>query len=473
MTTAIPTSPTPPDQPRSTAPGPASAWWGLPLLREMRRDYLGFCTQLQRRYGDISYMRLGNEHAWDLFSPELVREALVTHADKLIRWERGIEVFAQVLGQNVLVTEGATWQRQRRMLMAAFTPKRMAGYAGLMTSAAHDALQTLVPAGHPAAEVDISQLWSSVAMNVILRTTFGPTAHEESHAAIAATQTLSTAAFHEMFWPMTLPDWLPLPGKAAKRRAIRTLHDIIHRHIAAHRACAAAHDPETPPPDLLTHLLALKDEDGQPGLPDQEVFDQCLVSFQAGHETTATALTWWSHLMALHPHAAQRAQAEVFAAVGLGTPGPEHLASVPWLTATLKEAMRLYPPVGAMMTRRTTTAITLGKWHISQGALLRITPWVLHRDPRHFPDADAFMPERFLEGAPDIPRGAYIPFGIGPRVCLGQHFAMMEMTLLTAMLLQRFTLQPAPTAPPMAPTLHTTLRPQSAVRVLLRPVGCP
>ncbi|RZI98388.1 MAG: cytochrome P450, partial [Haliea sp.] len=136
-TTALPSRP----------PGPRSSWWGLPLLRAMRRDYLGFTGALQREHGDITYMRLGNEHAYDLFTPEMVRAVLVDNADALVRWERGIEVFEQLFGRSVLVTEGAVWQRQRRMLQPAFTPKRVAGYAHLMEMAARHALQDALPAG--------------------------------------------------------------------------------------------------------------------------------------------------------------------------------------------------------------------------------------------------------------------------------------------------------------------------------------
>ena len=136
-----------------------------------------------------------------LISPELVREALITHADKLIRWERGIEVFAEVLGQNVLVTEGATWQRQRRMLMAAFTPRRMEGYAALMTSATHEALEALQPTAQQGAPVDMSALWNRVAMDVILRTLFGPSAREESRAAIEALKLCPPLPSRKCFGP--------------------------------------------------------------------------------------------------------------------------------------------------------------------------------------------------------------------------------------------------------------------------------
>jgi len=465
---------TPPSPARSAhAPGPVSRWWGLPLLGEMKRDYLGFVTELQRTHGDMSYMRLGNEHAWDLMSPDLVREALVTNADALIRWERGIEVFAQVFGQSVLVTEGATWQRQRRMLMAAFTPKQVAGYAELMTSAAQEAFDKLLPDGQPQALVTMDALWSRVAMDVILRTLFSRSAQQQSEAAIAATQTLSATAFREMFRLFTLPDWLPLPGKAAKRKALRTLRQLIQGHITERQAAIAAQPDQAKQQDLLGRLLALRDEATGTALSDQEVFDQCMVSFQAGHETSATALLWWSRLMAEHPDMAQRARDEVRAVVGNGTPGPQHMAQLPWLTATLKEAMRLYPPVAAIMSRRTTAPITLDGWHIPKGAMLRITPWVLHHDERWFDQAHAFQPQRFMDGAPPIPKGAWMPFGAGPRVCLGQHFAMVEMTLLSAMLLQRFTLALPEGSAPCTPELHVTLRPKQSVQLRLRRTVAP
>jgi cytochrome P450 len=450
---------------RSHPPGPPRRWWGFPLLKAMQADYLGFCTHLREKHGDMSYMRLVTEDAWDLMSPDLVREALVTHADSLIRWERGIEVFSEVFGQSVLVTEGATWQRQRRMLMAAFTPKRVSGYAHLMTSAAQEAFDEVLPNGQERALVTMDALWSGAAMDVILRTLFSQSAQCDSLAAAEATRVLSATGYREMFNLFTLPDWLPLPGKAAKRHAMHTLRSLIQGQIDARRL---THTPEDDNPDLLGRLLALRDEETGEGLSSQEVFDQCMVSFQAGHETSATALLWWSQLMAEHPQAAHRARQEVMAAVGSGTPGSEHLAQLPWLTATLKEAMRLYPPVAAIMARRTTAPMELGGWHIPKGAMLRMAPYLLHRDERNFAQPEAFLPERFMDGAPPIPRGAFMPFGAGPRVCLGQHFAIMEMTLLSAMLLQRFELRLPDNAPPVEPQLHVTLRPKNPIQIWLQ-----
>ena len=437
-------------------PSHPTRWWGLPVLAAMRRDYLAVIAA-QRPLGDLVRQRILGERGVDVFDPELLRAALVDHADALVRWERGPEVFAELMGQSVLVTEGATWQRQRRMLMQAFTPRRVAGYAALMTEAATAALADVQDG-----EVAMDALFSHLTMDVISRTLFSTPIGNDTAAAAHAVQVLSETALAEMFWPVTLPDWLPLPGKAAKRGAHRLMHGLLGGHIAARRASGEAK------PDLLGMLMALRDDATGEGLSPQEVYDQCMVSFQAGHETSATALLWWSWLMAAHPEAQARARAEVDTALAGRAPGADDLPALPYLGATLKEAMRLYPPVAAVMTRRLTREITLGGVRLPARTLVRVTPWLLHRDPRWWPDAPlGFKPERFLPGAPDeIPRGAYIPFGLGPRVCLGQHFAVLEMTLIAALVLQRFEMRPVGTEPPK-PRMAVTLRPDGGLRLNL------
>ncbi|MBL8278763.1 MAG: cytochrome P450 [Pelomonas sp.] len=421
----------------------------------MRRDYLAVIAA-QRTLGDLVAQRILAERGVDVFDPELVRAIMVDHADALVRWARGPEVFADLMGQSVLVTEGATWQRQRRMLMPAFTPKRVAGYAALMTDAAVEGLARVTPG-----EVAMDALYSHLTMDVISRTLFSTPIGDDTAAAADAVQVLSETALAEMFWPVTLPDWLPLPGKAAKRRASRLLHGLLASHIDARRASG---DDK---PDLLGRLMGLRDEATGEALSPQEVYDQCMVSFQAGHETSATALLWWSWLLAAHPEAQARAREEVDAVLAGRVPTADDAAALPYLGATLKEAMRLFPPVAAFMTRRLTREITVAGVRLPARALVRVTPWLLHRDPRWWPEAEAFRPERFLPGAPhEIPRGAYIPFGLGPRVCLGQHFAVLEMTLIAALVLQRFTLSPVGSTPPK-PRMAVTLRPEGGMRLRL------
>lgn len=208
-------------------PGPPSRCFGLHLLAALRRDYLGFTEPLHVEYGDVTYMRLIFERAYDVFSPELVRELLVTNADGIVRWERGLEVFEQLMGQSVLVTEGEHWLRQRCMLQPGFSPRRVAGYASMMSAATLKCLDAALPPGRSEGRVDMDMLFTRLAMDVILRTLFSSEASEESTLAISAVQVASECAFREMFWPMTLPDWLPLPGKAAKRRALGALKGLV------------------------------------------------------------------------------------------------------------------------------------------------------------------------------------------------------------------------------------------------------
>ena len=436
-------------------PGHPTRWWGLPVLAAMRRDYLAVIAA-QRPLGGLVRQRILGERGVDVFDPELLRQVMVDHADALIRWQRGPEVFAELMGQSVLVTEGATWQRQRRMLMQAFTPRRVAGYAALMTEAAVAGLDRVAEG-----EVAMDALFSHLTMDVISRTLFSTPIGGDTAAAAHAVQVLSETALAEMFWPFTLPDWLPLPGKAAKRRAQKLMHGLLRGHIDA-RAKAEAK------PDLLGMLMALRDEGTGEALSPQEVYDQCMVSFQAGHETSATALLWWSWLLAAHPEPQARARAEGDAVLAGRVPTADDAGALPLLSATLKEAMRLYPPVAAIMTRRLTRDITLGGVHLPARTLVRVTPWLLHRDPRWWPDEPlGFKPERFLgDAAHAIPRGAYIPFGVGPRVCLGQHFAVLEMTLIAALLLQRFELHPVGSEAPK-PRMAVTLRPEAGLTLRL------
>lgn len=457
MTTTTAPTPTP-----TLPPGPPSPWWGLPLLRAMSRDYLGFIAQLHDTYGDVVYTRIGPERGYDVFAPELIRSVLVEQAEHFIRWERGTEVFAQGMGQSVLVTEGAVWQRQRRLLTPGFAPRRMAGYTTLMVAAAERALDQL-PA-EPRFTLDFGHTMTQLTMDVIMRALFSSASAQEAEASERAVRILGHTAMREMLRPFTLPDWLPLPGKADKRWALRQIDEIVWGHLRQRQQAPGDHD------DLLAMLLAARDEQGD-RLTDTEVRDQCATIFQAGHETSATALTWWGWAMAAHPEHAARATAEVDAVLGQRLPTLADLAALPWLEQTIKEAMRRFPPIPALMTRRALREVQIGPWTVPKGAIVRLTPWVQQHNPRWFPDPLRFDPARFAPEAPELPRGVYLPFGTGPRVCIGQHFAMAEMMLVAAMLLQRLRFTPLADATPPAAVLNVTLRPAAPLRLSLQRRG--
>lgn len=427
-------------------------------LSAMSNDYLGFVSLLQRQHPDIAHVRVFHEHITHVFHPDWVREILVDQADALIRWERATHVVSLAMGQSVLVTEGTQWQRQRRMLQPGFTPKRVAGYAGLMVQATNEALDALTAT--PASQgIDMEALMTRVTLDVILRTLFGQHQVRDARPVAQAIQTLSHYGITQLFQPFSWPMWMPLPSVRRARSALRTLNQLITQHIQAQPAKANDNGD-----DVLTMLRLARDpEHPHHGLSAQELHDQTMVMFQAGHETTATALTWWSGLIAQHPEVAQRLHQEVDAVLQGRVPTPDMLAQMPWLQASLKEALRLYPPAALLFTRRTCKDVTIGPWHLPKGHLISLTPYVIQRDARWFESPEAFRPERFLPEAPDTPRGAWIPFGTGPRVCLGQHFAMLEMGIIAAMLMQRFKLKWPQGAAWPAENLAFTLRPATAM----------
>lgn len=453
-------------------PGSTSFADGMAWMRDTARDYVGTMSRLKKQHGDIVMLQVFHERVCLVFSPELIRQVLVDNASHLIRHERLIDAISRIHGGSIMVSEGEDWQRQHRLLRPGFSPKRVAGYASLMVNAIGQALDSLQAPDKGL--IDITALMHRLTMDVILRALFGQPADGQRDQVIHAIQTLDEIIMGELFWPKTLPDWLPLPGKARKRQALKTLDELIGQRIRnrlMQRQWQRQPDAQAPsdsPQDILAMLMDARSEELPQGLSLQEVHDQCKVVFLAGQETSAVALIWWSWLMASHPEAAAKAHAEVDACLGPdGTPTPDDLNHMPWLVATLKEAMRLYPPATSVFTRRTLADIEVGGYTLPARTMVFPVMWAAHHDERWFAEPQAFRPERFMPDAPPIPRGAWMPFGAGPRVCIGQHFAMLEMGLVAAMLLQRFSLRVDPDQPPPRAEMQITYRPTAPMMLKL------
>ena len=440
-------------------PGPRDRLFGLSLLRDMERDYLAFWRRAQRDHGDTIYLRVGKVDTYAFLHPDQIREVLVDKASSFIRYEHHMKVLSQMHGQSVLISEGAKWQQQRRMLLPSFSPKRFDAYARQMVEAAEGVLDGL-PADTP---VDFEHAMNMLAMDVVLRTMFGTRVEGDTRAIEAAVTDLSLIAYEEMFAVVRLPDWLPLPSLRHKRRAMALLMDLIGGQIAARRAGPPGQD------DLLGMLLAARDDEGDGStLSDVQVRDQLMTIFFAGHDTTASGLGWAGWLLASHPDIAARAAAEVDAVLGGRVPGYADVARLPFLGQCIKEVLRLFPPAPGVFMRRAAEDVQIGPWQVPKGALVSIVSVLPQRDPRWFPDPGRFDPDRFApELARQVPRGAYFPFGTGPRVCIGNSFAAIEMTLVLAMLLQRFVLRPAPGQSEPGIRLQVTLRPAGGVRLVL------
>lgn len=457
------------DKNNNIPPGPDTPWLGLPLLGELKDDALATAQRMREQYGDVVHFRMANQPYYYFFSPEHIRELLVDHADDLIRHERAIEVFSLVYGDNVLTAEGDVWKRQRRILMPGFLPRKIAGYADLMTGAVTDALDLAFPEKGAAGNVvDVDSFTTVLTMDVILRVLFSHKASAaESQLAFEATRALEHQGMRELFWPKTPPDWFPYPGRKQKLKAKADLESLIGSQIQARRAAAPEHADKT---DYLAMLLAAHDDEAPggssaPTLSTEEIRDNCMVIFAAGHDTTATVMTWWIGLMAHHPEVADRVRQEVAEVIGDSNPAAEQLSHLKWLNATIKETMRLYPPTPNLFFRSPVRDIEIGGWHVPKGASINLPVWHVQHDGRWFPEPERFRPERFMPNAPEIPRGAYMPFGAGPRVCIGQHLATLEMALIATFLIRQFDLRPCDAAGLPAPKIDMVLKPGKTLRV--------
>lgn len=438
-------------------PGPRPLLTGWSLLARMSRDILGATSDWRRRYGDVVHLRIWPEHQVIVTDPELVRELLVNHHAALLRWERGIEVFSQLHGRSVLVAEGDAWRLKRRALQPAFSPRSASALVPTIAAASARALDGWRTDG---AAFPVESAVRMLAMDVIMRTMFSSEIGAEGQLAQDAVHGLSVMANDEMFWPASWPAWTPWKGR--KRRLIRALRMLIDGQVRGR--LALAHDAW--PDDLLSRLLALH-RTAPADWPLAAVRDECMTAFLAGHETTAATLTWWMWCMAANPEAQQAARREVSEVLGAKAPSADALPRLAFLGQTVQETLRLYPAAPVLMSRRTTAPIVLGGWTIPARTILMVPFVLMQRDERWFPQAAAFRPERFGAEAPQIPRGAFMPFGAGPRVCLGQHLALAEITTIAAMILQRYRLAPAAGQQAPRPVFNVTLRPERPLHLKL------
>lgn len=442
--------------PAPLPPGPKGGWL-TGCLSALRRDILGFFTELSQNYGDVVPFRIGLRRCVLLNRPDLIEDVLLRQSDNFVK-HFGLRINKDLFGEDLLVSEGQGWLRQRRMASPAFRPKAIAGYARTIVECTARAADSWRPG-----EVrDIGADMVRLTLDIAARTLFGDDLSDAEARRIGdGLEAFMENYTERLFRLIPWPSWFPSPSNLRAKRAIRQLNGMI-RDIIARRRAAPDREGRT---DLLALLLAARDDDGS-SMDDALLVNQARTMLTAGHETTAIALSWTWHLLSRNPESAARLARESDRVLGDRPPAHEDIPRLTYAAAVVNEAMRLYPPA-YVLGREAIADCVIGGYAIPAGTTLFMAQWVTHRDPRWFADPERFDPDRWTGGSADrLPRFAYYPFGGGPRVCIGNIFAMTELVLVVGDLARRFRFEPAD-ADPVLPRPSLTLRPDRPIRVRL------
>jgi cytochrome P450 len=425
---------------------------GFALARVLRVN--GLRVWPERAYhADLFERRFFGRTTVLLNSPDAVRRVLIDNHENYGRTRATIRVLKPLLGDGLFISEGQSWKHQRRTLAPAFTPKAMDAFAGHMVAATGQRIAELsAGAGEP---LDLYQIIQRLTLEIAGRTMFSLEMHEQGAALRdymwRYSRSLARPNLLDFVLPISVPTPHDLRRRWFRRGWVRFIDGILEK-----RKSATAH---AGPRDLLDVLLTAVDPETGQGFTPAEVRDQVATMIIAGHETTAVALFWSLYILALAPDVQERVAAECDAAGPFASRRPD-FEKLTYTGAVIAEALRLYPPAYVIV-RVAREADAVGGASVKPGDIILISPWVIHRHNRLWPDPNAFDPQRFMPGAPAPPRFSYLPFGVGPRVCIGAQFAMLEATIVLAQLLTTFRVELADTAP-VTPTAVITTQPDRA-----------
>jgi cytochrome P450 len=409
-----------------TIPGPRS-FGNLREVLSLRRDPLTFLRRLAREYGPVSQFRVGRLSFYLFTSPEAVREILVTHHDRMHKG-RALQRAKVLLGDGLLTSEDELHKRQRRLVNPAFHRERLPGYAREMIAAAG----LTAASWRDGARVDMAKEMMGLTLDVVGRTLFSTDLRSQASEIGQAMHDIMSL-MNRLISPFaSLLNYVPLPGTYRYWRARFHLEHAVTTMIGERRASGRDHG------DLLSMLLLARDEEGGPGMTDQQVRDESMTIFLAGHETTANALTWTWYLLAQHPEVEANLHAELATALAGRPPTFEDYRKLEYTERVLAEAMRLYPPAW-IVGRTAMEDLEVCGYTIPAQSILLVSQYLTHRSPEYFPEPTKFDPDRFRpEALATRPKLSYFPFGAGPRQCAGEAFAWMEGVLVLATLAQQW-----------------------------------
>jgi cytochrome P450 len=427
----------------------------LELLRNIRGDLLGILVDGFKEYGDLYMFEIkGQPLQYMMAHPDHIQEVTVKQADKFIKspdYSDRRKGIARFLGSGLLTSDGEFWKRQRKLVAPALHARRIEAYAQTMV----DSTLKMLDGWQGRAEVDVDEDMMKTTLAIVARSLFNVDISGEARKigdAMAVMQNMFGATNGP---EALLPWWIPTPQRFAARRAVRDLNEIVYRMICERR------QTNEDLGDLLSMLMLARDDAGQ-GMTDEQVRDEAVTMFLAGHDTTANTLNWTWVLLAQHPEIEARLHAEIDRVLAGRTPTLADLKQLPYVERVIKESMRLYPPAFTF-SRAAAEDTQVGDYFVPKDTVITVVSYYTHRHPDWWDEPEKFMPERF-EHEKNLHRYAYIPFGAGPRVCIGNSFAMMEAQLMLATIAQRYQLRLAP-GQAVEPEPLLTLRPKGGLKM--------
>jgi cytochrome P450 len=436
------------------APGPRGhAIVGM--LFDVRRDRLGLVTGIRREFGDIVRFRMASRTLHLISHPDYIRHVLV---DNQANYRKGVGLSQakRWLGEGLVTSEGSVWARQRRLVQPSFQRARLGSFASLVTECTADVIDNWRATAAEGGPIELASQMMRLTLRIIARMMFSADLNDHGELGAAFTTALHDA-MDRMTAIVALPDWAPFPGKRRFLKALRVLDEVVSRLIREHR------ESTSPPDDLITRLLAERDEDGG-RMDDGEIRDQVLTILLAGHETTASSIAWTLHLLQSHPEARAGMLHEARQTLDGRTPTHEDVPRLTWTRMVYEEALRLFPPVW-LIPRRSVGEDEIGGYYIPPESELLICPYVMHRHPDYWTDPDVFDPRRFsAEQTAVRPPFTYLPFGAGQRACVGKSLAMTEALLILTMIGQAYELHAEPDHP-VVPEPLLTLRFRHGIHV--------
>ncbi len=445
------------------APGPSftALVRRLPLLRS---DRIRFFWELWKEYGDVVRFDVFGRRIHLLTNPEHLQYVL----EKNWRNYRKADSFNRerqvVLGDSLLTMHGPAWHARRRLAQPAFGRKELDGLVAVMSEVADRTFDTWAPLAGRAEPFDLAAELTGLTIAVAGGTLFGVDLGEDAPAIRQAFGFIVEEASRRMASLVRTPLWIPSPRNLRYRRMIRVLDRIVYRIIEAGR-----HQERTGS-DVLSRLLAARDEETGLGMSDLDLRNEVMTFLVAGHESTASSLAWTTWLVATHPAVEERLRAEVAEVLGDRLPRADDLPRLEYTRWTIEESLRLYPP-SWLFDRYAIEDDAVGGYRIPAGSELVFLPWIQHRLPSCWDEPEAFRPERFAPGADEgRPTYAYCPFGGGPRTCIGNRFALLESQVILARFLQRYRVEIVP-GHPIEPFTLIALRPKHGVLARLAVAG--